>query len=165
MKKILLIAAIALIGSCTAIAQNIPAAFPLVGGTYGGVTDTVVNTASIVKFIKVTQSYDAMSIQAVITKISGTVAGTVTPVGSNDGVNFVDISRASVAATTLRTAYKDTLIPTNVTTNTKVWVFSKAAETSGNTPEFGPYLYYGLKYTGAGTMSAKFKAYLVPRKQ
>lgn len=163
MKKIILLAATALMISVSGISQNIPAAYPLVGGTYGFTVDTVVNTASVTKFILVKGSYQNISIQAVITKISGTVAGTVTPVGSNDGVNFVDISRPSIAETTLRPAYKDTLIPTNVTTNTKIYNFTPSVATDGQASSYGTYLYYGLKYTGAGTMSATFKAYLVPR--
>lgn len=164
MKKILFIAALALSISLSAQAQIVASASPLVGGTYGGVTDTVVNTASITKFIKVQNSNSDISIQVVVTKISGTVAGTIVPVASNDGVNFVVISRPSIAATTLRPSYSDTMTATNVTTNTKIYKFSKAAATDGGTSEFGPYLYYGIKYTGSGTMSAKFTGFAVGRK-
>lgn len=168
MKKLIAIAGLALgmMLACSANAQKVTAAFPLLGGDYGNAIDTINNAETVTKYKKVEGSYDAMSVQIVITKISGTVGGTVTIVGSNDGVNFVDICRASVAATTLRPAYKDTLTPANQTTNTKIWTFSNAATTeSGQTPAFGPYLYYGFKYVGTGTMSATVKGYLVPRKQ
>lgn len=164
MKKYLLIAGLALMSCLAANAQVLQTASPLVGGDYGNAIDTINNSETVTKWIKVTQSYESQSIQVVITKISGTVGGTVTLVGSNDGTNFVDICRASIAATALRPSYSDTLVPTNVTTNTKIWTFSNAANTQGQTTDFGPYLYYGVKYVGTGTMSAKFRAYLVPRK-
>ena len=164
MKKILSIA-LGLLLTLGASAQSITTASNLVGGAYGNTIDTVDNTDNITKYIKVTSAWQAMSIQVVITKISGTVGGTVTLVGSNDGTNFVDISQPSVAITALRPAYTDTLTPTNQTTNTKVWVIPTqgTANVSTNIPVYAPYLYYGVKYVGTGTMSAKFRAYLVPR--
>ena len=165
MKKIFLIAAFSISMIGAAQAQIVSSASPLVGGTYGNEIDTVVNTASITKFVKVQNSNNSVSIQVVITKISGTVGGTVYPVASNDGVNFVNISNPSVAAANgVQAAYSDSLTPTNQTTNTKIWVFTNKAATNGQTATYGPYLYYGLKYTGTGTMSAKFKAYAVGRK-
>jgi hypothetical protein len=167
MKKLIAILAL---GFCmtatTAEAQQRRVAYDLKGGAYGNSVDTVDNTEAITKYLKVEGAYENLSIQVVITKISGTVGGTVIPVASNDGTNWVDISRASIAATTLRPAYKDTLTPANQTTNTKIYTFSNAATIeSGQTNILQPYLYYGIKYTGTGTMSAKFRAYLVASKQ
>lgn len=169
MKKILAIALLAAgmlaFAPAKVKAQTVSTAFNMVGGDYGNVEDTINNAETVTKYLKLTGSYQSMSIQVVITKISGTVGGTVTIVGSNDGTNFVDICRASVAATTLRPAYKDTLTPANQTTNTKIWTFTNAATIeSGQTPNFAPYLYYGIKYVGTGTMSAKIRGYVVPRK-
>jgi hypothetical protein len=164
MKKTFLLAVLALNLGVSAQAQIVSSASILEGGAYGNAVDTVDNTESITKYVKVQNSNNNISIQVVITKISGTVGGTVIPVASNDGVNFVDISRPSIAATSLRPSYKDTLTPTNQTTNTKIYTFTKATATDAGTSEYGPYLYYGIKYTGTGTMSAKFKAYAVGRK-
>lgn len=165
MKKIitLSILSVFLMASTIASAQKVTAASPLVGGTYGNTIDTVDNTESITKYIKVENSHRAMSIQVVVTKISGTVAGTVRLMGSNDGTNFVDISSPSIAISALRPAYTDTLTCTNVTTNTKIWDIPLNGVKGSNVPYFPQYLYYGLNYTGSGTMSAKFRGYLVPR--
>lgn len=162
MKNLIIITAIAALFLGSASAQSIHGSYNLVGGAYGLTIDTVDNTDDIIKYIKVEGIYSVISIQAVVTKISGTVAGTIVPVVSLDGVNFVPASRASVAISALRPAYKDTLTCTNVTTNTKVWTFTNQANIDGSTPNFQPYLWYGLRYVGAGTMSAKFRAYLVP---
>lgn len=123
----------------------------------------VANTASKIMAIKVKSAWDNVSFQAVITKVSGTVGGTAILVGSDDGVNFVTISRPSIAITALRPAFTDTLTPTNVTTNTRVWVLSNSVQTDGNTPVTAPYLWYGIKYTGTGTMVAKIKGFAVLR--
>lgn len=163
MKKIILALALAFAVN-VGLSQGVASATEMKGGAYGLTVDTVDNTEAIVKYSKVTQSHTAISMQAVITKISGTVGGTVIPVASNDGVNWVNISRASIAANTLRPAYKDTLTPANQTTNTKLWVFSNATAVDGQTPGYGPYLYYGIQYTGTGTMSAKFQGYIIGRK-
>lgn len=144
-------------------AQNVTAAFPLVGGTYSLTIDTVDNTESITKYIKVTGSHRSASLQVVVTKISGTVAGTIRLVGSNDGINFVDISSPSIAISALRPAYTDTLTCTNVTTNTKIWDIPLNGIKGTTVQEFPPYLYYGVTYLGSGTMSAKFRGYLVTR--
>lgn len=163
MKKIIISAMFSLALVLGANAQVINTASSLVGGTYGNTIDTVVNTATITKYIKVPTSHRSISIQVVVTKISGTVAGTVRLVGSNDGTNFVDISSPSIAVTALRPAYKDTLTCTDVTTNTKIWTIPLNGAQGTNVPVIPQYLYYGLTYTGVGTMSAKFRAYLVYR--
>lgn len=163
MKKIILSAIFSLALVVGVNAQVINTASSLVGGTYGNTIDTVVNTATITKYIKVPTSHRSISLQVVVTKISGTVAGKVTLQGSNDGVNFVDISSPSIAATTLRPAFTDTLTCTDVTTNTKIWTIPLNGIAGTNVVPIPQYLYYGIKYVGSGTMSAKFRGYLVYR--
>lgn len=113
---------------------------------FSAVKDTTTNTAESYVTIPVGQWYDNITIQSVVTKISGTVAGTVTLQGSIDGTNYqtVDSNYAN------STSY----VPTNVTTNTFMFVVTGS-----------PYRYYRLSYTGAGTMSASHRGYLLPNKK
>ncbi len=119
----------------------------------------VVNTGSVTMFLKVDNAWDVASIQLVETKVSGTVAGTAVIVGSNDGVNFVNVCRPSVAANSLQLRATDTLTSTDVATNTKIWVWSNKADPMGNPTVAFPYRYIGIKKTGSGTMKSTIKAY------
>lgn len=59
--------------------------------------DTCVNTATITRIIggaKFTGAYKGIAVQVVISKISGTGAGTLTLQGSLDGTNYVAIGSA-----------------------------------------------------------------------
>ena len=113
---------------------------------FSAISDTTTNTATSYISLPVQLWYNTVSIQSVVTKISGTVAGTVTLQGSLDGTNFntVDGNYADV------TSY----VPTNVTTSTKVLTVTGS-----------PYRYYRLSYTGAGTMSASHRGYVLPNKK
>jgi hypothetical protein len=108
-------------------------------------SDTITNAGSGYVGLTVTQTYNRISIQAVVTKISGTVAGTVTVQGSVDGTNYVTVNSSYITSTT-HTA-------TNVATSTKMFVITGS-----------PYKYYRLSYTGSGTMSATLKGFLLPNK-
>jgi hypothetical protein len=55
-------------------------------------TDTITNTTVKYQYGIVNGANVHFTIQATLTKISGTVAGTVKPQGSVDGVNYVDIA-------------------------------------------------------------------------
>lgn len=112
---------------------------------YSGPIDTVVNSATNFVTLRVKSWYKTILIQPVLTKISGTVGGTVTIQGSNDGTNYVTVSAS----------YSDaqTLTPTNQTTNTKLFKITGS-----------PYAYYRVSYTGTGTMSCKLRAYLFAQK-
>lgn len=121
--------------------------------TYGYTSDTVTNGATNSILLRVQGNYKTVSIQAVVTKLSGTAAGTVTLQGSNDGTNYETVATRylrSVApySTSFGTA---THTVTNVTTNTKIFVLNKS-----------PYAYYKLSYTGSGTMSCTLKGYMLP---
>lgn len=124
-------------------------------------TAHVANTATVTMFVKVANAWDVASIQLVETKVSGTVAGTAVLVGSNDGVNFVNVCRPSVAANTLQSRATDTLTSTNVTTNTKLWVWSNKADPMGNPTVCFPYKYIGIQKVGSGTMNSTIKGYAV----
>lgn len=109
-------------------------------------TDTVVNTGVKYQYT----SYKAtatpivsladLSIQFVITKISGTVGGSVVLQGSLDNVNFVNIGSA--------------FTPTDV-----------AAQSGSFLLPLHGYLYYRVSYTGTGTMSAKLVSNYIARKR
>jgi len=131
MKKFILIAVLGLF-SFAASAQ-----VTQMTSRYSNTTDTVANTDTKYMYITVTASHENVSIQPVITKVSGTVAGTYFVQGSLDGTNYV-----SDIVTT------DSVTATNVTTNTKIWVLDSKA-----------YKYYRVGYTGIGTMNATLKAY------
>jgi len=112
----------------------------------GSTTDTITNSATGYVSIALNYSYTRLSIQAVVTEISGTTGGTVTLQGSNDGLNFVTVSSSYADATTFAPADQ-------AAAQSKIFVITGS-----------PYKYYKLNYTGTGTMSAKLKGYLVPSK-
>lgn len=113
--------------------------------SYSLTSDTVDNTGTGYVELTTSQYYDKISVQVVVTKLSGTAAGTVTLQGSNDGVNYVTYNSTLSSARTLTV--------TNQTTNTAVFVITGT-----------PYKYHRLSYTGSGTMSCTLKGYLLPNK-
>lgn len=110
--------------------------------SYSLTSDTCTNSATTYVGLPVLNWYQTVSIQVVVTKISGTVAGTVTVQGSVDGTNYVTVSSSFSTA--------QTLSPSNQATNTKLFTITGS-----------PYKYYRLSYTGTGTMSATIKGYLL----
>lgn len=106
---------------------------------YSNTTDTVSNTDTKYMYVTVTASHENVSIQPVITKVSGTVAGTYFIQGSLDGTNYV----SNIVST-------DSVTATNVTTNTYIWALTSKA-----------YKYYRIGYTGSGTMSTTLKGYFL----
>jgi hypothetical protein len=110
-----------------------PYQFPVVAG------DTITNTGTASKIITVTAGYNAMGIQVVLTKTSGTAAGTVTLYGSLDGTNYV--------------ALGDTLGGRDAATVSKLFKYDTT-----------PYWKYKVTFTGAGTMVTKWKVYYTLRK-
>lgn len=122
---------------------------------WGLTIDTVTNTATNYVSLQVQNWYQTVSIQAVVTKISGTAAGTVTLQGSNDGTNYVTVNTAylNTGAPQYTTGAAATLAVTNVTTTTGIWVVKGS-----------PYEYYRLSYTGSGTMACKLQGTMLPSK-
>lgn len=75
-----------------------------------------------------------VTIQVDVTKISGTLAGTIIPVGSNDGTTYYALTGSYTVTDTSSQG-----VNFSVTTG---------------------YRYYGIKWTGTGTMSGSFVAKL-----
>lgn len=142
MKKYLILIACALLLACNVSAQS--TVFTM---TRSG--DTVVNTANKVCSLKVARTYRSTSIQVVVTKVSGTVAGTVTMQGSLDGVTWVTLDTACMA-----TEGPATFVTTNVASQSKVFLINSS-----------PYYWYRASYTGSGTMAAIISAFILPREQ
>lgn len=105
-------------------------------------TDTVINTAVKYQIATLNGYANTATFQSVITKISGTVAGSIALQGSLDGVNYVTIGTP--------------VTPTDLAVQSVV--FPGALSTSN-------FIYYRIAYTGAGTMSVKLNSYWIARKQ
>jgi hypothetical protein len=104
--------------------------------------DTVVNAATVTLTSKVLSQkpYANVLVWVNVTKISGTVGGTLTLQGSIDGTNFK-------ALNTVDTQTALATITATDATNTYHWRLGSSAFT-----------YYRVSWTGAGTMSASFSA-------
>lgn len=117
---------------------------PLSTGGVAPKSDTVVNTATAFitckKLADVNASY--VTVQVNVTKISGTVGGTISLQGSLDGVNFK-------ALNTRETQTALATITATDATNVYHWRLDGS-----------PFLYYRVSWTGTGTMSASFSAQL-----
>lgn len=103
-------------------------------------TDTVTNTGTAYLSLKLS-GYYAVSIQVNVTKISGTLGGTIVLQGSLDGTNYVTIPSSG------------SLTVTNVTSQGYLWNYANS-----------PYLYYRVLATGTGTMSGIISAKIMYRK-
>lgn len=101
--------------------------------------DTVDNTESIAQTKQITGTQACLSIQTTVTKISGTVGGTLTLSGSLDGVTYDVIG-------------SDVFTATNVASQCNIWALGQSN-----------YVYYRVTYAGTGTMSAKMQTYYILR--
>lgn len=123
---------------------------------YSKVSDTIVNGATEYVKMAVNQWFETVSIQAIVTRLSGTAGGTVTLQGSNDNSNFKTVSTAylkGVFTTPYTTGGAATLSVANAVTNTKIFTLIGS-----------PYKYYRLSYTGTGTMSCTLKGSVLGNK-
>lgn len=132
-----------LLVSVLAMAFMTHAQTSLLSNTSGGSLDTVTNTGVRVMATKFTGFKETITAVVLITKISGTQGGTMVPVGSNDGVTFTDISQLN----------KDTVTVANVATVTKAYSFARG------------YQWYGVQWTGTGTMASSIQGKAIARKQ
>lgn len=108
--------------------------------------DTVTNTATVVLTSpQILASKNTIGIQINVTKISGTVGGTISLLGSIDGVNYKALNTTE-SQTALAT------ITATDATNTYTYRLTS-----------NHYLYYRVSWTGTGTMAASFNAYLLSR--
>ncbi len=87
----------------------------------------------------------ALSIQALITKASGTAAGTMTLYGSNDGVTWFALTDTTSTPTII--AYTVTNTGTYAAPQTNCWSLGSHH-----------FKYYKLTHTGGTTMVTRFKA-------
>jgi hypothetical protein len=143
MKKLIFIFSI-LAFSFGVMAQGAVAALK---STYSLSSDTTVDTGvTYLTSPQVKSPTSIVTVQVVATKISGTVAGTISLQGSLDGTNFkaITLTEASTAG--------PTYTATDVASQNFIWRLSQ-----------NPYAYYRVSWTGAGTMSAKFTANILSR--
>lgn len=117
---------------------------PLYNATYGNFLDTVTDTGNKIMYRQISGDKATISITVDIVKKTGTPAGTMVPVVSNNGTTWYDISQAT----------KDTFTVTNVATTG--WRYSL------NTVR--GFSYYGVKWTGSGTMTGTIAGTLVAHK-
>lgn len=118
--------------------------------SYGLTSDTVTNTATDTLMVTAGFNYNFVEVQVTVIKISGTVAGNATLWGSNNNLSWYQIPQWDNL--TLSAGAQDSLKCTNVYRNNKIWLFHGSR-----------YVYYKIKYTGVGTMSAKLFATLNQR--
>lgn len=106
--------------------------------------DTVTNTgtAYVSTLTALSKHVEQTTIQVVVTKISGTVGGTISLQGSLDGTNFKAIPTEETATALATITAADA-------SSTYHW------RLKGN-----PFRYYRVSWTGTGTMSASFGATL-----
>lgn len=111
---------------------------------YSITSDTVVNTATVYLTSPALTPAAATSttIWIAVTKISGTVGGTISLQGSLDGTNYKALN----------------------TVDTQTALATITATDASNTYHYrlaaSPFPYYRVSWTGTGTMSASFRAYI-----
>jgi hypothetical protein len=103
-------------------------------------TDTVTNTGTVYVGARIPGKLNNVIIQANFVKISGTVAGTASLLGSIDGVNYSSVSTTTYTVT-------------NVANQSFIW------NLTGN-----PALFYRVSVTGVGTQAHTLAAVALPRK-
>lgn len=114
--------------------------------SYNLTSDTTVNTGTSYLQVTLTGVYSEIDLQFVATKISGTVAGTVSILGSLDNVNFKALT-VKDATTAI-----PTFTATDVASQVNTWRISGT-----------PCKYIRISWVGAGTMSAKFTGLIMGR--
>lgn len=131
MKKLAFLVTVCLLAAVTTFAQR-ATQMPKIAG------DTVVDAGSVTqKSFQVSGSYSAAAVQVVLTKISGTVAGTTKIQGSLNGTNWEDIGSA--------------FTHTDVASQAKLFTITSGV----------PYTYLRVNSTGSGTMKALLTVYYV----
>lgn len=141
MKNILLIVVFAALSMASKAQNGTAAAFPLAAG------DTLTNVDSVSKVIKCTAGYNAMGIQVLVNKLSGTLSGKAYLFESMDGTNFQIHDSASYVATQTSSYYTPTY--TNSATFNKVTT---------------PGVYYQVLVVSTATVSAPVKVLYTQRK-
>jgi len=115
--------------------------------TSSSVTVTDTGTGALINTLAINStSGTKVAVQVVVTKTSGTVAGTISLLGSLDGTNYKAILLEEVSTAL------NTYTATDVASQTFIWRLSS-----------NPYPYYKVSYTGTGTMVAVATAKLFIR--
>jgi hypothetical protein len=149
MKNVLIVGLVALLSISFAEAQVAEFFNALSTGGVFPKSDTVTNAGTgtvqcrLLRAVAVTNT----TVQVNVTKISGTVGGTISLQGSLDGVNW----RA------LNTVDTQTALATITAADATASYHWRLAGS--------PFLYYRVSWTGTGTMSASFTALLYRNKQ
>lgn len=109
---------------------------------YGGAVDTVTNTGTAYVSTVAVSPAPAVTttIWVAVTKLTGTVGGTITLQGSIDGTNWKALNTPNTATALATVTATDA-------SNTYHWIISGS-----------PMPYYRVSWTGTGTMSASFSA-------
>lgn len=131
-----------LLASLLSLAYFSQAQVSLLSPGNGSVKDSVTNTGVKTLVKQVTGFKETIVIVASLTKISGTLGGKLVPIASLDGTTYLDVSAVT----------KDTLTVTDVASQAKGYVMPKG------------YQYYGVQWTGTGTMVGSFTGKLLGRK-
>lgn len=121
---------------------------------WGGSTDSVTNSGT--NYLKTQiNGLGQVTVQAVITKISGTGAGTAVLQGSLDGTNWVTINyvTSEIWGANSTGSPNDTFTLTNVTSQTVAWFL-----------EDNQYVYYRVYVAGSGTELLRLSATAILRK-
>ena len=106
-------------------------------------TDTLSNAATSNLQLPISGYQNIVSIQPLVTKLTGTTAGVARLYASLDGTNYVRIN------------VTDSLLLTNVAgVQTKIFTVANS-----------PYAFYQIRTVGSGTQTTKIQAYAIWRKQ
>lgn len=89
--------------------------------------DSLINTDTLVKYFNLTDDYASVVISQKVSKVSGTVAGTIHLYSSNDNSNW---------------EVRDSLVLADQATNVKNWRFTAPAD-----------YYWKIEYISAGTQA------------
>jgi hypothetical protein len=147
-KTTLLIVSLVALLSIAANAQIAPFYNALSTGGVFPQSDTVSNTGTGTVQCRVLRDVPTVNttIQVNVTKISGTVGGTISLQGSLDGTNWKALNTAETQTALATVTATDA-------TNVYHWRLNGS-----------PFLYYRVSWTGTGTMSASFSASLYRNK-
>lgn len=143
MKKYILLSLFAFLLSFAAVESK--AQVRSFTSVYSLASDTVTNTATVYLSIYNPGVKTSTTVWVAVTKISGTVGGTITLQGSIDGVTYK-------ALNTLETQTALATVTATDASNTYHWRLNH-----------NPLPYYRVSWTGTGTMSASFTAKLLSR--
>jgi len=140
MKKLILIMLVAFGFSFNASAQK---DLLMISNSYGNTRDTLDNTETIYFYTQASSATQSITAQFDLTKISGTVAPTITPVVSNNGTTW----------------HTSNLVVSTSAGDSITWVGTNLTGTTTRTFRFPiGYKFVGFKFVGTGTMSAYITA-------